>query len=138
MLQAFRPARRRVDGAPPRPGLRDCMCGTAYARLVRMSVDPETMEELLASETSDALRPLRVGETVEGVVAAISGDEATIDLGLRPAGVLHLREAGEEQLQTGEPVTATVVQPEGPDGRAVLSLRRVRHRRQWARMEELL
>ena len=100
-----------------------------------MSVDPETMEELLASE--EALRPLRTGETVEGTVAAISGDEATIDLGERPAGVLAVREAGAEQLHTGERVVATVVQPEGPDGRVVLSLRRSRNRRQWARMEAL-
>ena len=110
----------------------------AYARLACMSVDPETMEELLASETQESLRPLRVGETVEGTVAAISGDEATIDLGDRPAGVVQLREAGEEQLLVGEPVIATVMQPEDPDGRVVLSLRRVRHRREWSRMEELL
>lgn len=102
-----------------------------------MSVDPETMEELLASETEGSLRPLRAGETVEGTVAAISGDEATIDLGDRPAGVIAVREAGSEQLRVGEPLTATVVQPEGPDGRVVLSLRRARHRRQWTQMEEL-
>lgn len=114
------------------------MSGTGYARFGRVSVDPETMEELLASETHEgSLRPLRTGETVEGTVAAISGDEATIDLGDRPAGVLAIREAGGEHLQTGEHVVATVVQPEGPDGRVVLSLRRSRQRRQWARMEEL-
>src|SRR5229473_259769 len=95
-----------------------------------MSVDPETMEELLASEARESsLRPLRAGETVEGTVAAISGDEATIDLGDRPAGVIAVREAGGEQLRVGEPVTATVVQAEGSDGRVVLSLRRDRHRR---------
>ncbi|HEY6959288.1 MAG TPA: S1 RNA-binding domain-containing protein [Candidatus Limnocylindria bacterium] len=96
------------------------------------------MEELLASETHEnALRPLRAGETVEGTVAAISGDEATIDLGDRPAGVLPLRESGTDQLHVGESVAATVVQPEAPDGRVVLSLRRTRNRRQWTRMEEL-
>jgi small subunit ribosomal protein S1 len=96
------------------------------------------MEELLASETHEgSLRPLRSGETVEGTVAAISGDEATIDLGDRPAGVIPLRETGSEQLRLGESVVASVVQPEGPDGRVVLSLRRARHRRQWSRMEEL-
>ncbi len=96
------------------------------------------MEELLASETHEgSLRPLRVGETVEGTVAAMSGDEATIDLGDRPAGVIPVREAGAVQLHVGESLTATVVQPEGPDGRVVLSLRRARHRRQWMRMEEL-
>src|SRR5256886_4402730 len=137
MFESLRPARRRVDGAPPRTGLRDCRRGTTYARPACMSVDPETMEELLASETPEALRPLRAGETVEGVVAAISGDEATIDLGDRPAGVVQVRGGGEERMQVGEPVIATVMQPEGPDGRVVLSLRRVRPRRQWSRMEEL-
>jgi ribosomal protein S1 len=69
-----------------------------------MSVDPETMEELLAAESNEnLLRPLRTGETVEGTVASISGDEATIDLGDRPAGVLAVREAGADQLGVGDP-----------------------------------
>jgi small subunit ribosomal protein S1 len=102
-----------------------------------MSIDPETMEELLASETSEALRPLRAGDTVDGTVASISGDEATIDLGDRPAGVLPLRDSGADQLGVGDVVTATVVQAESPDGRVVLSLKRSRARRQWARAEEL-
>src|SRR5438034_279397 len=59
-----------------------------------MSIDPETMEELLATETARlALRPLRAGETVEGAIAAVAGDEATVDLGDRPAGVIPQREA---------------------------------------------
>lgn len=103
-----------------------------------MSIDPETMEELLASESHESsLRPLRVGETVEGTVAAIAGDEATVDLGDRPAGVIPLRETGTEQLRVGERIIATVLQPEGPDGRVVLSLRRARNRRQWMQMESL-
>lgn len=114
------------------------MCGTGCAAFRRMSIDPETMEELLASETSEqALRPLRSGETVEGTVASISGDEATIDLGERPAGVLPLRDSGADQLGVGDVVSATVVQAEGPDGRVVLSLRRSRARRQWTRAEDL-
>jgi small subunit ribosomal protein S1 len=105
-----------------------------------MSIDPETMEDLLASETADvAFRPLRRGETVEGTVADIGGDEATIDLGDRPAGVIPLRESGGgEELHVGDHVVATVVHAEGPDGRVVLSLRRSRDRRQWSRMEELV
>jgi small subunit ribosomal protein S1 len=114
------------------------MAGTGYARLPSMSIDPETMEELLASENDESsLRPLRVGETVEGTVASVSGDEATIDLGDRPAGVISVREAGEEQLRIGDQIAAAVVQPEGPDGRVVLSVRRTRNRRQWTQMEEL-
>jgi small subunit ribosomal protein S1 len=103
-----------------------------------MSIDPETMEELLASETRESLlRPFGPGETVEGTVASISGDEATIDLGDRPAGVIAVREAGADQLRVGDAITATVVQPEGPDGRVILSMRRPRNRRQWDQMQEL-
>ncbi len=116
-----------------------------------MTVDPgvvgvpvreaETMEELLAGvEASErALRPLRPGEVVEGVVASVSGDEVLVDLGGRSAGVVSLREATGEgmTIAIGEHLLAAVVQSEGPDGRAVLSIRRARSRRQWSRMSEL-
>ncbi|HUG06790.1 MAG TPA: S1 RNA-binding domain-containing protein [Candidatus Limnocylindria bacterium] len=103
-----------------------------------MSIDPVTMEELLAAETSQgSLRPLRVGETVDGTVAAVAGDEATVDLGDRPAGVIPLREADSEQLKVGDRVIAVVTQPEDPEGRVVLSLRRARDGRQWAQLEEM-
>ena len=106
-----------------------------------MAVEPETMEELLAGaeEGERALRPLRSGEVVEGVVASVSGDEALVDLGGRSAGVLSLREASGEgtDVAVGDRVVAAVVQPEGPDGRVVLSTRRARSRRQWSRMTEL-
>jgi small subunit ribosomal protein S1 len=106
-----------------------------------MAVEPETMEELLAGAEEDerALRPLRPGEVVEGVVASVSGDEALVDLGGRSAGVLSLREASGEgtDVAVGDRVVAAVVQPEGPDGRVVLSTRRARSRRQWSRMTQL-
>src|SRR5712691_7162230 len=114
------------------------VCGTTLACSPNVSIEPETMEELLATETARlSLRPLRVGETVEGAIAAVAGDEATVDLGDRPAGVIPLREAGSEPLKVGERVIAVVMQPEGPDGRVVLSLRRARNRKQWSQMEEL-
>ncbi|HEV8535072.1 MAG TPA: S1 RNA-binding domain-containing protein [Candidatus Limnocylindria bacterium] len=106
-----------------------------------MAADPETMEELLAGIEADerALRPLRGGEVVEGVVASVSGDEVLVDLGGRSAGVLSLREASGEgtDVAVGDRIVAAVVQPEGPDGRVVLSLRRARNRRQWTRVAEL-
>ena len=103
-----------------------------------MSIDPETMEELLATETAQrSLRPLRVGETVEGTIAAVAGHEATVDLGDLPAGVIPLHEVGSVQLQVGEHVVAVVTQVEDPDGRVVLSLRRVRNRKQWVQLEEM-
>jgi small subunit ribosomal protein S1 len=103
-----------------------------------VSIDPVTMEELLANETAQrSLRPLRVGETVEGTIAAVAGDEATVDLGDRPAGVIPLHEAGSDELRVGQHVIAIVLQPEDPEGRVVLSLRRARNRRQWTQLEEM-
>jgi small subunit ribosomal protein S1 len=97
-----------------------------------------TMEELLASETAQrSLRPLRAGETVEGTIAALAGDEATVDLADRPAGVIPLHEAGSDELRVGQHVIAIVTQAEGPDGRVVLSLRRARNRTQWIQLEEM-
>src|SRR5687768_6172806 len=138
MFEPLRPARRRVDGWAS--SLR--FAGLYVARPLParriMSIDPETMEELLATETAQrSLRPLRVGETVEGTIAAVAGHEATVDLGDLPAGVIPLHEIGSVQLQVGEHVVAVVTQAEDPDGRVVLSLRRVRNRKQWVQLEEM-
>src|SRR5206468_5150436 len=76
----------------------------------REATEAETMEELLAGIQEDerALRPLRPGEIVEGVVASVSGDEALVDLGGRSAGVLSLREASAEgtDVAVGDTVIA--------------------------------
>jgi small subunit ribosomal protein S1 len=72
-------------------------------------------------------------------VAGITGDEVLVDLGGRSAGVLSLREANTalgEPLEIGDTVLALVVHPEGPQGHAVLSLRRARHARRWQEMAE--
>jgi small subunit ribosomal protein S1 len=102
---------------------------------------PQTMAELLeeAEREEQAFRPLRPGETVEGTVAGITGDEVLVDLGGRSAGVLSLREANTalgEPLEIGDTVLALVVHPEGPQGHAVLSLRRAHRARRWQEMAE--
>jgi small subunit ribosomal protein S1 len=102
---------------------------------------PQTMAELLAEveREEQAFRPLRSGETVEGTVAGITGDEVLVDLAGRSAGVLSLREANtsvDEPLEVGDTVLALVVHPEGPQGHAVLSLRRARRARRWQEMSD--
>lgn len=100
--------------------------------------EPQTMAELLARSERDALaiRPLRSGEIVDGTVESIAGDEVLVDLGGRSAGILSLRDAGDEPLEVGERIQAFVVQPEGPQGHAVLSLRRARRDRRWRELSE--
>jgi small subunit ribosomal protein S1 len=100
--------------------------------------EPQTMEELLAESerAGEALRPLRAGEIVEGRIARIEGDEVLVDLGGRTDGVLSLREADEE-LKVGERIVAFVQRPEGPEGHAVLSIRKARRERRWLQLKEL-
>jgi len=99
--------------------------------------EPQTMAELLAeSERAEDLRPLRTGEVVEGTVSRINGDEILVDLGGRSAGVLSLREADDE-LHVGDTIMAFVERAEGPDGQAVLSLRKARRERRWLRLKEM-
>ena len=99
--------------------------------------EPQTMAELLAeSERAGELRPLRTGEVVEGTVSRINGDEVLVDLGGRSAGILSLLEADEE-LHVGDALMASVARPEGPDGHAVLSLRKARRERRWLRLREM-
>jgi len=107
-----------------------------------VSVTPQTMAELLAEveREEEAFRPLRSGETVEGTVAGVSGDEVLVDLAGHSAGVLSLREASaalNEPLEIGDTVFALVVHPEGPQGHAVLSLRRARPVRRWREMAQM-
>lgn len=109
---------------------------------VDREAEPQTMAELLAAEEHldraiGAFRPLRTGETVEGSVSAVTGDEVLVDLAGRSAGVLSLREATVvlgETLQVGDTVHALVVQAEGPQGHALLSLKRASRARRWADM----
>jgi small subunit ribosomal protein S1 len=102
---------------------------------------PQTMAELLAEAEHEerAFRPLRAGETVEGTVAGITGDEVLVDLAGRSAGVLSMRDVSGSQpepLAIGDTVFALVVQAEGPQGHAVLSLRRARGGRRWQELAE--
>jgi small subunit ribosomal protein S1 len=102
------------------------------------SSEPTTMAELLAEhERAEELRPLRAGDVVEGTVSRISGDEVLVDLGGRSAGVLSLREAEGEELRVGAPIAAYVERAEGPEGQAVLSLRKARRERRWLRLKEM-
>ena len=99
------------------------------------------MAELLAEveREEQAVRPLRSGDTVEGTVAGITGDDVLVDLAGRSAGVLSLRESSAslgDPLEVGDTVHALVVHPEGPQGHAVLSLRGAQRARKWIEMSE--
>ena len=99
----------------------------------------DTMASLL-DHPSNALRTLQRGEVIDGIVARIDPDEILVDIGLKSEGVINGREMDDEvtgQLHIGSNVLVYVMQPEGPEGHAILSIRRARMEKSWRAAEEL-
>ncbi|MEO8252688.1 MAG: S1 RNA-binding domain-containing protein, partial [Chloroflexota bacterium] len=109
-------------------------------------VEPLTMEQLL-DDPSNEVKSLKHGDVVEGTVVRIDPDEILVDFGGKSEGVVSNRELmsrrgprdGEEarqELKVGDEVLVYVLQPESPEGHAVLSLRRAGLERKWRAMQE--
>ncbi|HEU5205484.1 MAG TPA: S1 RNA-binding domain-containing protein, partial [Candidatus Limnocylindrales bacterium] len=117
-----------VEEAPPAPP-RD------------LGPEPTTMEELLAEQTED-IKSFKHGDVVEGNVVRIDKDEIIVDIGAKSEGVVSNRELygrhaeTQPQLNIGDTVLVYVLQPESPEGHAVLSLRRAGLERKWRSMQE--
>lgn len=106
-----------------------------------MDMDMDGMEALLR-DNDFAFRSLRRGETVEGTVVRIDPDEVLVDVGLKSEGVIPAKEFPGEgddtpPLNVGDRTLVYVLQPEGADGHAILSLRRARMERSWRDIEDL-
>ena len=105
--------------------------------------EPTTMEELL-NEQATEIRSLKHGDVVEGNVVRIDKDEILVDIGAKSEGVISNRELYgrnaeiQPQLNIGDVVLVYVLQPESPEGHAVLSLRRAGLERKWRAMQEQL
>lgn len=89
-----------------------------------------TMEELLADSP---VSQLQQGEVVEGTVLDAQKHMVTVDLGARGIGIVMRREIGfgNRDIENGEEVIASVLDPELKDGTALLSLRKAAKDRGW-------
>jgi small subunit ribosomal protein S1 len=111
------------------------------SRVLPAGPEPTTMEELLAEQDSD-IRSFKHGDVVEGTVVRIDKDEILVDIGAKSEGVVSNRELygrnaeTQPQLTIGDVVLVYVLQPESPEGHAVLSLRRAGLERKWRSMQE--
>ena len=102
--------------------------------------DFNEMEALLAASTT----PINIkrGDVVDGVIVRIDQDEILVDIGLKSEGVLSTKElpaTGDwsfNELHLNDKVLVYVIQPETPDGHALLSLKRANAERQWRIAEE--
>ena len=108
--------------------------------------EPMTMAELLDSPDNE-VKSLKHGDVVEGTVVRIDPDEILVDFGGKSEGVVSNRELmnrrgprdGDEvrpEIEVGSEVLVYVLQPESPEGHAVLSLRRAGLERKWRAMQE--
>jgi small subunit ribosomal protein S1 len=102
--------------------------------------DFNEMEALLAASTTPI--SIKRGDVVDGVIVRIDQDEILVDIGLKSEGVLSTKElpaTGDwsfNELHLNDKVLVYVIQPETPDGHALLSLKRANAERQWRIAEE--
>ena len=104
------------------------------------------MAELL-DDPDNEVKSLKHGDVVEGTVVRIDPDEILVDFGGKCEGVVSNRELmgrrgpreadeSRPELKVGDEVLVYVLQPESPEGHAVLSLRRAGLERKWRAMQE--
>ncbi|MGH9856271.1 MAG: S1 RNA-binding domain-containing protein, partial [Acidobacteriota bacterium] len=78
-----------------------------------------TMDELLASED---IKQLKTGDVIEGTVASVHKHEVWVDLGANGVGVVMRREISHgQQLEKGQQVVVSIIDPEMDEGFALLS-----------------
>ena len=107
--------------------------------------EPTTMAELLDVPDVEVKSP-KHGDVVEGTVVRIDPDEILVDFGGKSEGVVSNRELigrrgrdsdeSRPEIKIGDEVLVYVLQPESPEGHAVLSLRRAGLERKWRAMQE--
>lgn len=94
-----------------------------------------SMDELLAQSEVPALT---AGNVVEGTITSVKKHEVWIDLGVRGVGVVMRREIGHgQQLEVGQEVTVSVIDPEMEEGYALLSMRRAVKDRGWDELQRI-
>lgn len=100
-----------------------------------MSKATLTMDELLAN--SD-IKQLKSGDVIEGEITSVKKHEVWVDLGANGVGVVLRREIGHgQQLQEGQTVVTSVVEPEMDEGYALLSMRRAAKDRGWDELQRV-
>jgi small subunit ribosomal protein S1 len=103
--------------------------------------DMSEMQRLLDEEEVQ-FRSIKRGDVVEGQIVHIDADEILVDIGLKSEGVLSIKElpatgyGSREELNVGDNVLVYVVQPETPEGHAIVSIKRARLERQWRIAQE--
>ncbi len=100
------------------------------------------MEQFLADPAHD-YRKLQYGETIDGVIMRMDKDGVLVDIRGKSEGIVPPREmqslTEEERaaLQVGNEILVFVIQAEGQDGHAILSIDKARQEKSWRNLESL-
>lgn len=104
-------------------------------KLIMAKTTMPTMDELLASHDMGGLK---ASDVIEGTITSIKKHEIWLDLGQYGIGVVMRREmAGGEELNEGDALTVSVVDPEMEEGYALLSLRKAAKDRGWDELQQV-
>src|SRR5579875_493901 len=103
--------------------------------------DMTDMQQLLDEQDSQ-FKSIKRGDVIEGQIVRIDQDEILVDIGLKSEGVLSTKELPAQgygslaELNVGDTVLVYIMQPETPEGHAVVSIKRARQERQWRIAQE--
>jgi 4-hydroxy-3-methylbut-2-enyl diphosphate reductase len=100
----------------------------------------ENFEQML----EESLKTLHTGETVHGIVTAISDNEVYVDLGTKVTGIIPREQITDDNaadlrkmFEVGSDITAFVIRVEDGKGTATLSKKRVDADNSWVKIREL-
>jgi small subunit ribosomal protein S1 len=100
-----------------------------------MSKNHISMDELLAAHEHTTLKS---SDVVEGVVTSIKKHELWVDLGVYGIGVVMRREMGfGTNIEVGQTISVSVVDPEMEEGYALLSMRKAAKDRGWDELQRI-
>ncbi len=94
-----------------------------------------TMDELLSSRQ---VKVLEAGDVIEGVVTSVKKNEVWVDLGDQGIGLVARREIGHgQEIEPGQLITVSVIDPDLDDGQALLSMKRAIKDKGWDEIQRL-
>ncbi len=105
----------------------------------KTSMEGENFAELL----EQSFKTLHTGETVKGVITAVSANEIFVDLGTKTTGVISTDELSDDasaetlaKYKVGDEIEAIVVKVSDADGVANLSRKKIERLQNWSKIVE--
>jgi small subunit ribosomal protein S1 len=106
-------------------------------------LDGASLMEQYLNDPSHDYKSLKYGDVMDGVIMHLDREEILVDIGSKSEGIVPSREYSSlspeerQSLAVGDTILVFVVQPENPEGHAVVSIDRARQEKSWRRLQEL-